>query len=61
MPAEMMIAPAVSTSTSAAASIRRRVISVTGRKMAKTSAFHTQSHFSWASIGKSAHCRVMKQ
>ena len=49
-----MIELAHSTRTSASASIRSRVRKVSGRKMANTSAFHTQSHFSAASIGKSA-------
>ena len=56
----MMIAAAVSTVISIAASIRSLVVSVSGRKMAKTSAFHTQAHFSAPASGKSAHCKVMK-
>ena len=55
-----VISIAASTMASATASIRRRVRKVSGRKMAKTSAFHTQAHFSAPASGKSAHCRVMK-
>ena len=50
----MMIAPAVSTMINAALSILSRVRRVSGRKIAKTSAFQTQPHFSIASTGKSA-------
>ena len=54
MPPPMMIAPALSTITSAVASIRKRVVSVSGMNMANTIAFHTHDHLSAASSGKSA-------
>ena len=57
----MMIDAADSVITSTVASIRSRVISARGRKSAKTSAFHTQLHFSAAGIGKSADIVVMPQ
>ena len=50
----MMIELAHSTSTTASASIRNRVRKVSGRNIAKISAFHTQSHLVIASSGKSA-------
>ena len=43
-----------STMTKAKASRRSLVVIVSGRKMAKNSAFHTHSHLSSASTGKSA-------
>ena len=54
MPPTMMIAAADRVRNSKAASIRSRVRSVKGRKMAKASAFHTQSHLVQASTGRSA-------
>ena len=54
MPPTTMIDAAESTMNSSSASIRSRVRSVNGRKIANTSAFHTQSHFSSAAAGKSA-------
>ena len=51
MPAEMMIEAADSTMISAAASTRNLVRKVSGRKAAKNSDFHTQSHFAAAASG----------
>ena len=53
-----MIAPAVSTMTSAAASKRSLVVTVNGRKIANTSVFHTQSHLASAGSVNSAPCSV---
>jgi hypothetical protein len=46
---------------SASASMRSLVRSVSGRKIAHTSAFHTHAHFSCASTGKSAAMVVSPQ
>src|SRR3990170_1610210 len=54
MPPLITIVPTESTMISAAASILRRVRSVSGRNIAKTSAFHTQAHLVQASTGKAA-------
>ena len=54
MPPAIAIAAAESSSISAKASIRSFVRSVSGRKIAQISAFHTQLHLSAASTGKSA-------
>ena len=56
----MTIIATLSTSDSASPSIRARVVSVSGRKIANSSAFHTQSHLVSASTGKSA-LRVVHQ
>ena len=50
----MVITATPSTMIRVSASIRSRVRKVSGRKIAKISAFHTQSHFAAASTGKSA-------
>jgi hypothetical protein len=50
----MMIEPAERIMNSSNASILSRVRRVSGRKAAKASVFHTQSHFSAASSLKSA-------
>ena len=50
----MMIEPAERRRKSTTASIRSLVRNVKGRKTAKARAFHTESHFSAASTGKSA-------
>ena len=54
MPPVMMIELAHSTIISPSASMRSLVRKVSGRNIAKTSAFHTHSHLPCASIGKSA-------
>ena len=54
IPPTMMIDAADRIRNSSTASIRSLVRRVKGRKTAKTSAFHAQSHFSSASTGKSA-------
>jgi hypothetical protein len=57
----MMIEAAERIMNSSSASILSRVRSVSGRKAAKASAFQTQSHLSFASIGKSAASVVAQQ
>ena len=57
----MMIDPADSVMNSNSASILSRVRSVNGRNAPNASAFHTQSHLSAASMGKSAKRVVMPQ
>ena len=47
----MMIEAADSTMNSSSASMRSLVLSVKGRKIAKISAFHTQSHLPSAAVG----------
>jgi len=54
IPPTMMIAPADRVRKSSTASMRRRLRIVSGRKIAKASAFHAQSHFSHAAAGTSA-------
>ena len=60
MPPTMTIDAADRIMNSSSVSILSRVRSVSGRKAAKASAFHTQSHLSNASTGKSA-ARVVSQ
>jgi hypothetical protein len=55
------IAPTVRTITVTTASNRSRVRSVSGRKIAKSSAFQTHDHFSVASTGNSAIVVVIPQ